>query len=196
MKSVVITPCIRCGKDFEQLAWRAANPKHRKKTCSPKCCYRRHGTLEDRLLSKTRKTKLCWYFTGTKTPEGYGKLWDTELKEMGRAHRMAYELYVGPIPDGLQVCHHCDNPSCVNPQHLYLGTNDDNIRDKMQKGRGTGGRCRLDANVRTAIMALLKLQIPNKKISVILKVTPRTVRRYAALESIRSVSAKDGESGR
>lgn len=78
------------------------------------------------------KSKACWIWTGSKTSAGYGKIWDnrTEL-----AHRFSYKLAFGPIPKGLYVCHHCDNPSCVNPEHLFIGTNSDNLRDLVNKGK-------------------------------------------------------------
>ena len=74
----------------------------------------------------------CWRWLGG-TRKGYGRF---KLKgRMVTAHRHAYELEVGPIPDGLFVLHECDNPSCVNPRHLFLGTQLDNIRDRDKKGR-------------------------------------------------------------
>ena len=53
-----------------------------------------------------------------------------------KAHRVSYEIFCGPVPDGLNVCHHCDRPACVNPSHLFVGTNSDNVRDMLRKGRG------------------------------------------------------------
>lgn len=76
----------------------------------------------------------CWLWLGNWTQNGYGA-----VKHSGRwltgAHRLFYELHRGPIPDGLLVCHKCDTPVCVNPEHLFLGTHADNVHDKVRKGR-------------------------------------------------------------
>jgi hypothetical protein len=66
-------------------------------------------------------------------PKGYGQFWDGRKKVL--AHRWAYAFYIGEFQSDLFVCHKCDNPSCVNPEHLFLGTNLDNVRDMMNKGR-------------------------------------------------------------
>jgi hypothetical protein len=70
---------------------------------------------------------------GAKTSKGYGQIHRHGMTAY--AHHVAYELLVGSIPEGLQVLHHCDNPSCVNPEHLFLGTARDNTHDMMAKGR-------------------------------------------------------------
>jgi hypothetical protein len=78
----------------------------------------------------------CIEWTGGRTSAGYGQLYPPGLK--GRsvlAHRWAWEQEHGPIPAGLHVCHRCDNPPCVNVNHLFLGTMGDNMRDKTRKGR-------------------------------------------------------------
>ncbi|MEQ8504611.1 MAG: HNH endonuclease signature motif containing protein [Rhodospirillales bacterium] len=69
---------------------------------------------------------------------GYGVFWDG--KRLVRAHRYAYETKVGPIPDGLDLCHSCDNPTCVNPGHLWPGTATENIQDMVRKGRSNRRR--------------------------------------------------------
>lgn len=76
----------------------------------------------------------CWEWTASCDDGGYGHCRVVALGET-RAHRVAYRLYVGGIPDGLKVRHTCDNPPCVNPKHLILGTQTDNMRDKIERGR-------------------------------------------------------------
>lgn len=75
----------------------------------------------------------CWEWMGTKNPNGYGSFSSRYFS--GLAHRASWEIFVGPIPDGLFICHKCDNKSCVNPEHLFLGTQYDNMQDKAQKDR-------------------------------------------------------------
>ena len=89
----------------------------------------------ERFLEKVHKTPNCWEWTGTKF-RGYGTI-TIGSRNLGKrsVHRLAYELFIGPIPDGKCVLHHCDNPSCVNPEHLFLGTQADNLRDMTVKGR-------------------------------------------------------------
>jgi len=79
----------------------------------------------------------CWEWTDYLNPDGYGRL-QINKTSIG-AHRVAYELFIGPIPDGLFVLHSCDNPPCVNPLHLFLGTTQDNTQDKINKNRQQKG---------------------------------------------------------
>jgi len=79
----------------------------------------------------------CWEYLGGKDRDGYGRvrIWPIYI----RAHRLAWTLTHGPIPVGLKVLHCCDNPPCCNPAHLFLGTNLDNVADKVRKGRQARG---------------------------------------------------------
>jgi hypothetical protein len=79
----------------------------------------------------------CWPWMGSRAPEGYGRL--RYNRHPSIAHRIAYELTRGPIAAGMLVCHHCDNPPCCNPAHLFVGTHLDNSLDKVAKGRARGG---------------------------------------------------------
>jgi hypothetical protein len=94
--------------------------------------------MEARFLAKVNKIEGgCWEWTGYKSSKGYGR-----LKANGSdlyAHRVAYELWVGPIPSGLDVRHKCDNPCCVNPDHLKTGTHQDNMDDKVERNRQIKG---------------------------------------------------------
>lgn len=87
---------------------------------------------ETRFFKSIKKTNNCWIWVGYKERKGYGKFWSV----VGTlAHRFSYFYHKGQIPKGMLVCHTCDNPSCVNPKHLWIGTAKDNQRDCMLKGR-------------------------------------------------------------
>lgn len=96
---------------------------------------KRLQTLEDRLNKYVRRTPSCWIWTQDVYNYGYGKLSVGKGKQR-RAHRVMYELTCGEIPKGMNVLHKCDNPRCVNPEHLFLGTQQDNVNDMMKKKRG------------------------------------------------------------
>lgn len=91
-------------------------------------------TLEERLLAQCDKTDSCWLWRGKKNSKGYGRLRRTGGSEVF-AHRAAYASWRGPIPDGLLVLHSCDVRACINPDHLHLGTTQDNSREAVERGR-------------------------------------------------------------
>lgn len=92
----------------------------------------------------------CWIFQGTKNDAGYGRIMVGGKKRY--AHRVSYETFNGPIDTGLYVCHSCDRPSCVNPDHLWTGTGKDNARDMSRKGRAPSGEwCRGEGNGRAKL---------------------------------------------
>lgn len=90
-----------------------------------------------RLIDRSAGDDQCWPWIGTRGDNGYG-LVQSQGRQL-RAQRVVYSMYKGEIPDGLFVCHHCDNPPCVNPAHLFVGTGLDNIADRQAKGRQAKG---------------------------------------------------------
>lgn len=90
-----------------------------------------------RLLSKASlATNECWEWQASRNGDGYGRIWlDGRLQG---SHRVSYAKFCGDIPAGLLVCHHCDNPSCINPSHLFLGHAAVNVKDAVRKGRARG----------------------------------------------------------
>lgn len=94
-------------------------------------------TIRERLESnyKVNRVTGCWEWTKYRKPNGYGQVKYGGKKHM--VHRLSYEVFNGPIPDGLIVRHTCDNPCCYNPEHLLLGTHADNMEDKVTRGRAS-----------------------------------------------------------
>lgn len=92
----------------------------------------------DRFWNKVNKTDGCWIWTASKTYQGYGYF---RLDgRMQKAHRVSYKILKGQIPNGMMILHSCHNPSCVNPEHLRIGTNQENMRDMSNAKRGNAGR--------------------------------------------------------
>jgi hypothetical protein len=92
--------------------------------------------LIERFMNKVDRSggeDACWIWTARKTPQGYGRFLVDGINLL--AHRVSFEIHSGTSARGLCVLHRCDNPSCVNPAHLRLGTNYDNVQDKVSKGR-------------------------------------------------------------
>jgi len=94
-------------------------------------------SIRRKFWSRVSKSSWCWFWTGPKIPTGYGRVWmrlrGVRIREY--AHRVAYMIACGPIADGAYVCHKCDNPSCVRPSHLFVGSARDNAHDALRKGR-------------------------------------------------------------
>ena len=102
-------------------------------------CQHANVPLHERILNRVRFGATdCWHWCGVRISGGYGRM--TYKGRSQVAHRLAWIAWNGPIPEGMYVLHRCDNRACVNPDHLWLGTYSDNLKDCWAKGRHPGRR--------------------------------------------------------
>lgn len=141
-----IASCPICGVAFVILPW---DVRQGRKYCSRRCFHIAHRSIMTARGNKRRdpdvcfwpkvlKSDACWVWIGIRDRGGYGQL---PIKMCGgKAHRFSWVIHNGPIPDGLMVLHHCDNPPCVRPDHLFTGTHADNAKDSAIKLRNPAAK--------------------------------------------------------
>lgn len=133
-------------------------------------------TKEEFFWLNIKKTDTCWIWEGNKNKDGYGRINFNSKHQL--AHRYAYELLVGCIPENKLICHHCDNPPCCNPEHLFLGTDRQNTDDKLLKKRHKNGQ-KLSITSVKEIKKLLNNGLTQKKIGEIYGVTRSAISNIA-----------------
>lgn len=131
-----------------------------------------------RFEKKFTKTDGCWIWNAATDRYGYGAFSYNGKTET--ASRVSYQLYKGPINDGLHVLHTCDNPACVNPDHLFLGTNKQNVEDRKTKGRRVGRLKVLDTKQIEELLTILnRKDMSYREISRTTGISRETIRRVS-----------------
>lgn len=154
-------------------------------------------TIEERFWNKVNKTNNvndCWEWIGAKINKGYGRI---KINKKGvLAHRFSYELYNKSIDSNLMICHKCDNPSCVNPNHLFQGTRSDNMKDAFKKGRLNipdppegvrfeKGNIPLNKTISNELMLEIKKAIDNKGKQTIKSICKKFNVNYQSVRDMR-----------
>lgn len=130
--------CEVCGQEFLKRPRESAEQWGVRRFCSKNCANKSHNftPIHIRFWKFVNKdSNGCWFWTGATDGRGYGHISTARDKSPQKAYRLAYEMRYGPIPEGGVICHKCDTPLCVNPEHLFLGTQKDNMQDASKKGR-------------------------------------------------------------
>lgn len=133
--------CECCGSVFHKRARDSQEQWLKRAYCSMSCSNKSRPIKPPHIAFwenvEVAEGNKCWIWRGSMEPTGYGKIGfgGVDSKREFKAHRVSYEMRYGPIKDGMVICHTCDNPSCVNPNHLFEGTHTDNMRDMGRKGR-------------------------------------------------------------
>lgn len=159
-----LATCVGCGTQFE------AFPSAKRLYCSD-ACYRKHNprTAEDLFwqhVDKSGGEDACWIWTAGTFRSGYGQFTQRNPRRGIGAHRFSYALAYGAPPDDLHVLHRCDNPPCVNPAHLFLGTDADNAEDKVGKDRHARGERSGNARITDAAVRDIRRRHANGEANV------------------------------
>jgi len=141
--------------------------------------------FEKRFFEKVKKTDKCWIWTGSKL-HGYGQIYNRITNRPEGAHRVSWEIHNGLIKKGLHILHRCDNPPCVNPEHLFIGTNAENVADAIKKGRNAKGsqctRAKLNEKIVTEMKKMFKNGSTYKEVTNKFGFNHHTV--YSAIKGI------------
>lgn len=192
----MIKTCPNCNAQFDSSLKRAEA-----RFCTVACTHRAASKRRSRLVAQLplpanikellefnieRVTESgCWLWTGRTNPRGYGQI---AVPNSRYAHRVAYEAYKGSFDKNLFVCHKCDTPSCINPDHLFLGTHSDNMKDAIRKGRRSHIRPPRLYGEQHALTKVTEAQALEIKFST--ESTRKTAKRYglcqATVSSIRT----------
>jgi hypothetical protein len=146
---------------------------------TPEVIARMQVPMEKRLLSKIDKhgplilETHCWTWTGSRKKDGHGQIWTGQTTVV--ATRALWTVLNGPIPDGLVIRHRCDNPPCMNPEHLSLGTPKQNSLDAVARGRVNKDGRKLSPEVRRGIAALRESGMTIQAVAEHFKISPKTV---------------------
>lgn len=136
-------------------------------------------SVECKFWSLVEKSDGCWNWNGNFSTWGYGRLWAQGISMP--VHRLSYFLENGTIPEGLLVCHRCDNKKCVRPSHLFLGTHNDNSDDKIKKGRAVYAKGEQKGNHKLTNLKVVEMRqlysfggITQREIAKLFKVSKST----------------------
>lgn len=170
------SPCQKCCKPTQA----------RRGLCLP--CKRANPLV--RFWPKVRKTAECWFWTGAIQERGYGQFW-IKGNVIEYAHRYSYEAHKGAIPEGMVVMHACDTPSCVNPEHLSLGTNHENSKDAQRKGRINTVTRRISPEVKRE--AIRRALSGERRVDTIARfgMSERVLRKWLADHRVLARAAKE-----
>lgn len=175
-------PCHKCGRP----AWSRSDPSV--------CLACSREDTQARFWKKVRRGEGCWEWTGYRQSPVYGghglfRRGDGRVGMHG-AHRASWEIHNGPVPTGLFVLHRCDNPPCVRPDHLFLGTQSDNVRDMDAKGRRRVRPLHGEANPSARLTEALVLELRERNKG------GEGYRRLARAFGISTATVQDAVSGR